>query len=112
MNQGDLAKALGKSKATISQYISGRQNPPDEIMKQIRSILGIKEEQEKPGGFQKISVEEVAKIMGINHNTVRKGLQQRVFPWGYAIKTSEHQWSYVINAKKFFEMEGIKKTAE
>ena len=43
----------------------------------------------------------------MNHETVRKGLRQGVFPWGYAIKTSENHWVYFINAKKFAEIEGI-----
>ena len=30
-----------------------------------------------------------------------------VFPWGYAIHTSEHRWSYFINAKRFAEIEGV-----
>ncbi len=35
------------------------------------------------------------------------GVQQGVFPWGYAIHTSEHRWSYFINAKRFAEIEGV-----
>ena len=49
----------------------------------------------------------VAKLMHMNHNTVRKGLQQGVFPWGYAIKTSENRWCYFINAVSFQEIEHI-----
>ena len=48
-----------------------------------------------------------AKMLGMNHNTVRKGLQQGVFPWGYGIRTSENRWVYFINAKRFAEIEGI-----
>ena len=33
--------------------------------------------------------------------------QSCVFPWGYAIHTSEHRWSYFINAKRFAEIEGV-----
>lgn len=36
-----------------------------------------------------------------------KGLQQGVFPWGYAVHTSDNRWSYFINAKRFAEVEGI-----
>jgi hypothetical protein len=58
-------------------------------------------------GIKKLMVEDAAKILGMNHNTVRKGLQQGVFPWGYAIKTSEHRWVYFINAERFAEIEGV-----
>lgn len=46
-------------------------------------------------------ITDVAKLLGMNANTVRKGLQQGVFPWGYAIKTSEKRWTYFVNAKSF-----------
>lgn len=36
-----------------------------------------------------------------------KGLQQGVFPWGYAVHTSGNRWAYFINAKRFAETEGI-----
>lgn len=48
-----------------------------------------------------------AKLLGMNHNSVRMGLQQGVFPWGYAVHTSENRWTYFINAKRFAEIEGI-----
>lgn len=31
-----------------------------------------------------------------------------VFPWGYAIHTSDNRWVYFINAKRFAEIEGVK----
>lgn len=52
-------------------------------------------------------VEDAAKLLSMNQNTVRKGLQQGVFPWGYAIKTSENRWTYFINARSFSEIERI-----
>ena len=41
-------------------------------------------------------------------STIRAGLQQGVFPWGYAIETSEGRWSYIINRPRFEEIEGLK----
>lgn len=38
----------------------------------------------------------------------RKGLKQGIFPWGYAIHTSENHWVYFINANRFAEIEGVK----
>ena len=51
--------------------------------------------------------EEAAVIMGIDKGTIRQGLQQGVFPWGYAVKTSQNRWTYFINAKRFAEIEGV-----
>ena len=53
------------------------------------------------------SPEAVAKVFRKNPNTIRAGLQQGVFPWGYAIQTSDRKWSYIINRKRFEEIEGI-----
>lgn len=37
----------------------------------------------KNGVIPRLDVEKAAKLLQMNHNTVRKGLQQGVFPWGY-----------------------------
>ena len=58
-------------------------------------------------GIQTLTIHEVAKLMHKHTNTIALGLQQGVFPWGYAIHTSEHRWSYFINAKRFAEIEGV-----
>lgn len=37
---------------------------------------------------------------------VMVGLQQGIFPWGYAVKMSS-KWTYFINAVKFYESEKL-----
>ena len=117
INQAKVVSLTGKSKGSISQYISGKQTPPAEVQRDIAVSLGLAPdyfEQEvtvvqlakNTDGIRTLDVVEVAKVMHMNHNTVRKGLQQGVFPWGYAIKTSENRWVYFINAKRFAEIEG------
>ncbi len=54
----------------------------------------------------RLSVEEAAKLMGASAQFIRIGLQQSVFPWGYAVKTSSH-YTYFIIEKKFEEYTGI-----
>jgi hypothetical protein len=44
-------------------------------------------------------VSEAAKKIGMSTQTLRLGLQQRAFPFGEAIKTSENRWTYHINPK-------------
>ena len=59
------------------------------------------------GGIPTLQIADVARLMHKHKNTIAQGLQQGVFPWGYAIHTSEHRWSYFINATRFAEIEGI-----
>lgn len=44
-------------------------------------------------------VSEASKQLGMNTQTLRLGLQQRAFPFGTAIKTSENRYTYHINPK-------------
>ena len=42
-------------------------------------------------------VEEAAQQLGMSTQTLRLALQQRLFPFGVAVKTSENRWTYYIN---------------
>ena len=122
LNQIQVVGLTGKSKGSISQYISGKQVPSEATQRDIAISLGLEEnyfskkgedivvfpkKEVRNGIIQKLEVTEAAKILGMTHATVRKGLQQGVFPWGYAIHTSENRWVYFINAKRFAEIERI-----
>ena len=48
-----------------------------------------------------IGIEKTAKRMDINPQTLRIGLQQNVFPFGYAIQTSEDRYTYYIHDGRF-----------
>lgn len=123
INQKQLAGMTGIGKSSISQYLSGKNIPTAERQKDIAVSLGL-----EPGYFlqdetikavpatkvaaegtkiKKLLVANAAKLMGMSHDTVRKGLQQRRFDWGYAIKTSENHWTYFINAIRFAEIERV-----
>lgn len=41
-------------------------------------------------------VSEAAERLGMNTQTLRLALQQRLFPFGVAVKTSENRWTYKI----------------
>lgn len=45
-------------------------------------------------------VTEASKKMGTNPQTLRLGLQQRLFPFGEAIKTSENRYTYYVNRSR------------
>ena len=120
-NQSQVVGMTGIGKSSISQYLSDSNVPTEERQKHIAVSLGLDPDyfskenkqvlafskQALDKGIQRLDVMVAAKILGMTHTTVRKGLQQGVFPWGYAIKTSANRWTYFINAKRFAQIEGI-----
>ncbi len=120
INQVQVVGLTGKSKGSISMYLNGKTTPSEQTQSDIAVALGLSadyfEQEEDPvifkpskcdGGIPTLSVADVAKLMHKHKNTIALGLQQGVFPWGYAIRTSERRWSYFINAKRFAEVEGV-----
>lgn len=122
ITQKQLVEMTGINKSSISQYLSGKNIPATERQKSIAVALGfpcdyfnendIQTTQtvkiiDQETCIQRMLVEDAARLLSMNQNTVRKGLQQGVFPWGYAIKTSENRWTYFINARRFSEIEKI-----
>lgn len=120
INQSQVVGLTGIGKSSISQYLSGKNTPTEERQKNIAVSLGLAsdyftrdnvqtvvmpKEALESGEIRRLDVQDAAKLLGMNHNTVRKGLQQGVFPWGYAIHTSENRWVYFINAARFAEIE-------
>ena len=45
-------------------------------------------------------VEEAAKVLEMNPQTLRLALQQGLFPFGVAVKTSENRYTYKIFPKR------------
>lgn len=43
-------------------------------------------------------VSDAAKLLGMSPQTLRLGLQQGLFPFGVAIKTSPKRYTYYINS--------------
>lgn len=124
LNQAKVANLTGISKASISQYLSGKQVPAEEKQREIAMALGLKPDyfQENRisrrledilatrGKIDDLQVEVAAGLLGMTRSTVEKGLKQGIFKWGYAIRMSEdgqRQWRYFINAKRFAEEERI-----
>lgn len=118
ISQARLSEITGIGKSSLSQYMSGKNIPTDKRRREIAKALGMDEDYfenttefkiktVKKAVIPKLLPEEAAKLMGISHQTLRMGLQQGRFPWGYAIKTSENQWTYFINARSFAEKEHV-----
>lgn len=50
---------------------------------------------------ENVLVSDAAKKMGTTPQTLRLALQQRLFPFGEAIKTSEKRYTYYISRERF-----------
>lgn len=118
LNQRQVCGLTGCSKASVSQYLSGKNVPSEQKKAEMAEALGLdpdyfKEDYfgEKPafrkGVMNKMLPEDAARILGIGKKTLRLGLQQGVFPWGYAVKMDSGKWTYIINAARLYEIEGI-----
>ena len=122
LNQRQICGLTGKSKGSVSQYLSGKQVPSVEVQSSIATALGLEADyferlddqitilqssEVRNGTIPKLLPEVAAKYLGMDKGTVRRGLQQGVFPWGYAVRTSENRWAYFINARRFAEIEGV-----
>jgi len=130
ITQAQVVGMTGIGKSSISQYLSGKNTPTEERQRAIAVALGL-----DPDYFEKDSISavisklsviprlkptEAARLMGLDAETIRKGLQQGRFPWGYGILTtparfvdgllvSKEHWTYFINANSFANHEGLKK---
>ena len=114
ITQAELEKMTKIGRSSLSQYMNGKHEPSATRKSIIADALGVEVSEldadtadtaEKLPSIERLAVEDAAKIMGIGHETVRKGLQQGVFPWGYAVETSENRWTYYINRRKFEAVE-------
>lgn len=55
-----------------------------------------------------MTVQEAAKKLGMNVQTLRLALQQERFTFGTAVKTSPNRWTYYINETRLENyMEGL-----
>lgn len=124
LKQSQVAGMTGKSKGSISQYLSGKQVPSEEVQRDIAAALGLADDYfsrldeklpafgvepvaRKSGSIRRLTVKEAAALLGVDKMTVSKGLQQGVFPWGYGVKTTDKSWTYIINADSFSRIEGV-----
>ncbi len=115
MSQAELAAQIGKGKSSVSQYISGKNIPKDDVQQQIATVLDCSVEwlnEEVPSnvtsveGLHNISVAEAAKRISKSEQFVRVALQTGTAPFGFAAR-NKTKWSYHISPKKLDEYVGI-----
>lgn len=113
LSRKELSALTGLSQSSISQYLAGKNEPYDGRKKDIAKSLGLDEnyfmvrlpEARTTDARINLPVSVAAKLMGKSIKWVTQGLQDKVFPWGYAVKLN--QWSYFISSVKFEECTGI-----
>ena len=121
LSQTKLSALTGIGKSSISQYLSGKNEPSRERKKEIAKALGVDENYfEIFKDFEifeadavvtydngvNLPVKIAARLMHKSKSFIEQGLKDGVFPWGYAVKLKN--WSYFISASKFSEYTGIK----
>lgn len=115
LSQSKLSDLTGIGKSSISQYLSGKNEPSKDRKKEIAQKLGVQEDYfdtfetaatVQHDGVFNLPVTLAAKLMGKSKEWVKQGLRDGVFPWGYAVKLTK--WSYFISSVKFTEYTGIK----
>lgn len=114
VSQTRLSELTGIGKSSISQYLSGKNEPSKERKKEIAVALGVQEDYfnqfeataiVQHGSAINVPVADAAKLMGKSKEWVMQGLRDGRFPWGYAVKLTK--WSYFISSVKFTEYTGI-----
>ena len=114
LTQSKLSDLTGIGKSSISQYLSGKNEPSESRKKEIAYALGVQEDYfevfevaatvQHDGCFN-LPVPMAAKLMNKSKEWIMQGLRDGVFPWGYAVKLTK--WSYFISSVKFTEYTGI-----
>ena len=113
LTQAQVKKLTGIGASSISQYLSGKNEPTKERKREIAVALGVQDdyfdtflpEAKIQSGAINLPVKLVAKLMNKSTEWVMQGLRDGVFPWGYAVKLTK--WSYYISSVKFTEYTGI-----
>lgn len=117
LTQSALAGMVDVSKASMSGYLSGKVNPPEKKKEQIALALGkphnffqmeeINMEIAADGGYR-LKAELAAKLMGVSERTLKHGLQNGDFSFGYAIRNPETgSHTYWISRIRFSAETGI-----
>ncbi|WP_242986499.1 helix-turn-helix domain-containing protein [Vallitalea guaymasensis] len=116
MSQVELSALTGIGKSSISQYLSGKNEPKQKAVEKIADALecsvaylnGIttcSDPTDDPNGLKNVSVSEAAKRIGKSEQFIRVGLQRNILPFGVAVKLSS-RFSYHISPKLLNEYIG------
>lgn len=119
LNLTGLSAATGIGKSSISQYLSGKNEPSEKRKEMMAVALGYPVDYFKVVQIQadisadapNLPVATVARLMGKSKEFVYQGLRDGVFPWGYGVKMGKN-WSYYISPVMFTKLTGLQLAAE
>jgi transcriptional regulator with XRE-family HTH domain len=109
INQSDLAKSAGASKASISQYLSGKNGPRRQVVAKLAEILGVDEawlggRSDEPLNIRPRTLRprQAAKVLGSNVESVRIRMQKGSFSpsIGTACKLDGFKFTYEVYPEK------------
>lgn len=117
LNSAAVSSMTGIGASSISQYLSGKVNPPDKKKEQIALALGVDADYFKRGdiddsiaadGGYRLEAEVAAKLMGVSREWLYQGLRDGRFPFGYAVKMKgSSRWTPWISRIRFTQETGI-----
>ncbi len=115
LNPTALSAKTGIGKSSISQYLSGKNEPPTKRKHLIATALGKEpgyfDDEEDPYGVLNsrgnLSVQVAAKMMGVTPMFLYMGLREGRCPFGYAVKMPGGSYKYYISPKRFQDYTGI-----
>lgn len=116
VSQAELSALTGIGKSSISQYLSGKNEPKPKAVDKIAEALDVSaaylnglttcsDSTDDPNGLKNIPVSEAAKRIGKSEQFVRVGLQKKILPFGVAVQLSS-RFSYHISPKLLDEYIG------
>lgn len=116
INQIGLARMTDISKASISQYASGKNQPSSLVLDKLANALNVSADflngtdedlnTAQVNTPEKITPNQAARCMGKNVQFVREGLKRGILPFGCAVPGTGERFSYYISPKKFKEYIG------
>lgn len=113
MKPVELARAINKNKSSISQYLSGKNIPKDDVKENIAKALGCTVEDLEKEVEQDLNINtcnnvpiwKAAMLLHKSEEFIRVSLQMGTAPFGFAAK-KKSKWSYHISPKRLKEYIG------
>jgi len=114
ISQTELAAHIGKGKSSVSQYLSGKNIPKNDVQQKIAEVLDctvaylnseVPENDNSESGIRNITVAEAAKRLDKSEQFIRVALQRGIVKFGFAVKLSS-RYSYHISPKLLNEYIG------
>ncbi len=112
INRQDLADGIEKSKSTVSQYLSSKQQPSRPTFEKICEFLDVEpqyfttEEHDIDVFIKQVPVKDCAKMLGKSEQFIRESLKRGKATFGFATKMASGTFSYHISPKLLNEYIG------